>query len=178
MGDVDTSTEAVLAHLGTEAGLAKVGQIAAALRRRNDHLAPAFQDSTDMAAADVLNAVPALVAERDEARAEVQALREAFESLPGEIATVLHEMKRATAPPGVALSMTGHGSVIVEVGGRFAASLGYAPSRRAKEAWSAVTDDGYESKVTATGPTLQAVLDKVLAAAVPEAPAAGTDGGA
>lgn len=75
MGDVDTTTDAVLAHLGTEAGLAKVGQIAAALRRRNDHLAPAFQDSTDMAAADVLNAVPALVAKRDEARAENERLR-------------------------------------------------------------------------------------------------------
>ena len=152
MGDVDTSTEAVLAWVNEPTTVRVVG--------------------------DLADLLAALVAERDEARAEVQALREAFESLPGEIATVLHEMKRATAPPGVALSMTGHGSVIVEVGGRFAASLGYAPSRRAKEAWSAVTDDGYESKVTATGPTLQAVLDKVLAAAVPEAPAAGTDGGA
>lgn len=69
-------------------------------------------------------------------------------------------------------------SGIVEVGGRFAASLGYAPARRGKESWSAHTDDGYASMLTATGPTLQAVLDKVLAAAGVEAPAAGTDGGA
>jgi len=152
MGDVDTSTEAVLAWVNEPTTVRVVG--------------------------DLADLLAALVAERDEARAEVQALREAFESLPGEIVTVLHQMKRASAPAGVALSMTGHGSVIVEVGGRFAASLGYAPARRGKESWSAHTDDGYASMLTATGPTLQAVLDKVLAAAGVKAPAAGTDGGA
>ena len=139
MGDVDTSTEAVEAWVADYRAAHGGG--------------------------DIADLIETLDAKRAEARAEVERLRAALESLPGEIATVLDQMKHATATPGVALSMTGYGSVIVEVGGRFAASLGYAPSRQANEAWSAITDNGYESKVTATGPTLQAVLDKVLAAA-------------
>jgi hypothetical protein len=61
---------------GDESVRRKLGDLADTLEGRNGHLAPAFKDGTDMAAAEVIRALPAALDEREEEAARLRAQNE------------------------------------------------------------------------------------------------------